>query len=202
MVQKPEWLASLLSSDLLNPQIFSWHLTIGFWIEGVVDWVLGPINALVEWAVQIGSYIEDMLFEVREFFSDLGAKMEQVWQFFINWLDTLWSNVELWWSSKIDIVQGWIGAAIQGVKDFFQPVADLITKLDVAWDNFWTTTFPTLASKLDVEDIVKAILSDWADLLTFWGNFANDFREFFSDPFEFIFQRMTRWIDTFLRRYL
>lgn len=66
------------------------------------------------------------------------------WQ---NWTTWLGQKIDEWWLATKSTVQGWIDIATQGFDN-----------LVVAWDNFWTTTFPYWTSKLD-------------DLKAGWDNF-------------------------------
>ncbi len=200
MLTIPSWLIGFL--DKLNWDILTWHVYVGDSVKAAIQWVLDLINTLIDWAGKIGAFIAELIQEIRDAFAVVTEYLETLWQWFLNWLDIVGDYINNWWLGVQDTVKGWIQVAQDFVLDIINTIRETVDRVSISLEEFFGSILPTLARLVDIEAIFISLLSPFRDLFAFWGDRAREILEFFNDPFEFINIRLTRWLDSFLRRYL
>jgi hypothetical protein len=93
-----------------------------------------------------------------DFMSDPLAKINQLWTWFLD----RWSNVEViilgWWEGTKTLVNDFIAALIAEATAWITERLDELGVVKVAWDNFWTITWPVLQDNLSPDAIWRSIL--------------------------------------------
>jgi len=144
-ISKPSWLRNWLNR--LNWDVLTWRIYVGDAIEAAIDWALIWINQAVTWGELAYNFARIAWYKAVEVYDDLlsliTSEVEDLWARVNTWLDDLGE----WWLGKKDEILGWIDAVLSGLDD-----------LRVAWDNFWTATWPDWTGRL-------------AFLQTAWDNF-------------------------------
>lgn len=191
MIEKPVWLENVLAS--WHWKIFTWDIDIGGSIENFIDWLLSPINALVEWADKIGAFVLDLIYEIRDFFAQLLARIEQVWQSFVDWIANIWQLLDTWWQAKVELIIAFVNNATAWIKTAYDNLLNMVDRLSVAWDYFVNTILPDLASRLDVVDIIEVMLGPIRDMLNFILRVADELRVFLNNPWEWLLERFESW---------
>lgn len=120
--------------------------------------------------------------------------LEDAIDWFLSWTYWIGQEIENWFNTIKPTIQGWIDVATQGFSD-----------LVVAWDEFWTITFPDFLSNFD--DLLTAwdnfwtvtfpSLVDFSWLGIWWDNKVKDIQELVEDTiktwFPFIEQLQLLW---------
>lgn len=152
-----------------------------------------------EWVDDVADRVRDILdFEnIWDYFEDWFTWAEDAW----NWVEDAWDRVtnivDEWWLVTSSTVAGWIAAATEGFDE-----------LKEAWDDFWTNTLPTLISfdwlstwwedrLLDIQDLIDAPVKTIMDILESWQEVRDSVLEFFSDPFQWIYDRLDEFFERF-----
>lgn len=190
-ILKPPSLESFLSK--LKFTIINWDIDVGGPIEAAVDWLLGPINVVADWISSVIAWLEDLIQEIKDFISLAREKFNEITVFISNFFHNVGDTITEWWGGVIDTVKEWVNTAKEFVLDVVENLKKTVDKLDVAWDNFWTKTFPTLASKFDVSDMIQNAFLEWKDVLNFVSIMRAEIMEFFSNPVEFVWNQFTDW---------
>jgi len=122
--------------------IFPFYLAAPFFYE--ICWLFyylaKSFSDFGEWVDDAASKLEDILTwsNIRSLILSWIPNLQPVITWWQNWTTWVGQAIDDWWQSIKSTVQGWIDIATQGFDD-----------LVVAWDNFWTATFPYWTSKLD-----------------------------------------------------
>jgi hypothetical protein len=188
---KPSWLEGALSH--LNWDILTWHVYVGDAVESAIDWVLGWIDSLAEWAAQIVAWWEDFRQEVVDFFTLVSNWFNEVWQWILNFADTLGDWIANWWESTRVMVLDWIDTAVAWVSDRVDDLSHIVDTMGIWWENFTTVILPELASKFDITKAFDDFMLTWGDLFEGWEVFKDAFIEFFTNPLEWLWLQFTDW---------
>jgi hypothetical protein len=188
---KPDWLRTAI--DWLPDSIFGIPIKIGETLEKAVDWMLGWVNSLVEWAIQVSAWFEDIITEIREAFDLFTQGLNTLWQELVNFKDTLFSLFESWLAAAKDTVLGWVAVVRDWLLERIADVRTLVDTLGVRWDNFWNEILPGLVSFDALEDRVKQLLADLSAPLNVLLEFKDKIVAFFSDPLEWLLEMFTDW---------
>ena len=192
-IEKPESLRSFLASGWLNFEFLGKKFYIGDAIEDAIDWVLGIINTLIEWAALIGAWWEDFRQEVVDFFALVSTWFNEVWQWILNFADTLGDWIANWWETKVAWIKDLIDAAEDWLEELIDDIRSGLDQLGVWWENFTTVILPGLAEKLDITKAFDDFMLTWRDLFEGWEAFKGAFIEFFTNPLEWIWLQFTDW---------
>ena len=195
MLQKPQWLVDFLNA--LNWDIFTWHIYVGDTVENAIDWVIDIIDTIITWMVQVGNWWEEFRQEVVDFFRLVPQWINEAWQFILNFWDTIGDIIATWWEAVYQTVKDWVNTIIDGVKDALKVVSDTLTQWVTTVENFFTSILPTLASKLDVADLIKNAFQPWRELLNFLVEIKNELVEFFTDPLQWAYNKMDEFFERF-----
>jgi len=142
-----DWLLDIALFFLdLSHEVRDW----GSWANWAADFLVGIADAFAHLAVQFErfndwvEYASDMVEDILNL-SQIKQALKTwldyaTWAW--NWISDAWANVRTiiddWWGTVTPTILGWIDIATEGLDD-----------LKVAWDNFWTITFPEWTNKLD-----------------------------------------------------
>ncbi len=176
------------------------------WIVEVHDRIQQVLTWSTIWAY-ILSYVPNLV-DIRDWFYD--------------WPSNIYGVVTDWWSSTSSEVLSWIDEAksyaatlvagvdtwlgnLQATWDDFWTITwpEWMSNFDAVkagWDNFWTQTFPTLATWTGVDNLIDSTIRAWlpfyddlASLVRLWG----EIEEFFSDPLQWLYNKMDEWFERF-----
>ena len=192
-IEKPESLRSFLASGWLNFEFLGKKFYIGDAIEDAIDWVLGIINTIVEWAALIGAWWEDFRQEVVDFFALVSTWFAEVWQWILNFADTLGDWIANWWDTKVTWIRDLVDAAEDWLMELIDDVRAGLDQLGAWWDNFTTEILPGLAEKLDITKAFDNFRLEWKDLFNFWGSLGREVMAFFTGPLDWIKDRIETW---------
>ena len=154
MISKPSWLVSFLAG--LHWTILTWEIDVGGPIEGAIDWVLGPINELAEWAQLVLAWWEEFRQEVLDVVSLIGERFGELWTYVWGLADTLLGTIAAWWEATAETVRAWINAAVDLV---WETVRDLWQRIEGLWTmvtSFFGEVLPGLARLVDVQDLINS----------------------------------------------
>jgi len=87
--------------------------------------------------------------DIYSYFKDLFDAAISAWDWVKSSFSNVWNIVGDWWDNTKREVQGWIDIATQGFDN-----------LVVAWDEFWTYTWPRWTDELDL------LAADWGNFFT------------------------------------
>lgn len=200
--------------------ISEFFFSIGRWCDDqgwpftyVADffWSLGTTFFYLKWDfVDFGDWVDDVAAKILKFISwiDLDRWFREWSEKILEayyWVRSAWSNVtdivEEWWQAISITVQGWIDAAVQGLDDLIVAWNNFwsytwpewtarLTDLRSLWDDFWNNTFPTLVSFTWLETWwnTKLIFIDELieSILKEWFPFYNELRDLWDNIKEFI----------------
>jgi len=179
--------------------------------------LLTPIANLSDWAYNVQQSIGNILSPsailiLLQYWLD---RAEWAWGW-VEYAGTHVTNiVDSWWSSTSQTVQVWVDTA----KDYAAALVDNLTvtvnnllaawnnfwaitwpewmskfdALDAAWDNFWVETFPTLATTLNVLNLISAAFTLRESLWAGWQEMRDQVIEFFTDPLEVLWSKFADW---------
>ncbi|GAI32766.1 unnamed protein product, partial [marine sediment metagenome] len=131
------------------------------------------------------------------YFRDWFEFAEDAW----NWVRHAWDRVtnivDDWWLATSSTVGSWIAAATEGFDDLVE-----------AWDTFWRITFPTLVSfdwldiwwddrLTDLQALINTAIQELAPFWEGWQEIRESVLEFFSDPYQWIYDRLDEWVERF-----
>ena len=212
-IYKPSWLRDAL--NLLNWDIFTWHVYVGDAIENGIDWVIEGINWVIyqgeqAWNRAVAAW--DKAVEVGiNAWNNLQFEASKLWAKIDTWL----SDLETWWGGKTTLIQGWINAAQSFLLGLYNNLGLQLNALSVALSNFWTTTWPQLlsnfnawvvkvgnfftvtlpglAEKLDITKAFNDFRLEWKDLFNFWGSTGKTVTTFFLNPLDWVKDRIETW---------
>jgi len=188
---KPSWLESWLNT--LNWDILGWHIYVGDALEAAIDFVLGWINALAEWAASVVAWLDELRQEIIDGFNVFVEWLNELWNSLTNILDTWWDSLAEWWNARIEDVKDLIAVAVQWVNERIDDVMTALDSIAVWWENFTTEVLPTLASKFDITAAFDEFMLKWQDLFNTWEEFRDSIFDFFSNPFDWLLDRFTDW---------
>lgn len=109
-------------------------------LYGVFHWLAQDFVDFNEWVDDAANKIVNILSEwdILNLLRDWLDKATWAW----DWISSAWSNVTSiindWWPTILPYILSYVDIAVEG-----------LDALKVAWDTFWTVTFPGWTSKLD-----------------------------------------------------
>jgi len=184
--------------ELLSPVA-----NLGNWISGIED--------------QVSSFLDQS--EILELLGTWINYAEDAWSWIEDAVPIIWYHVGSWWESMSLTVEGWIQAAKDYALDLVFDLQLQLWTLVGNWDDFWTTTLPSLISDLGglrsawesftsstlpglatwtgvgdlVETTIRSFFPFYDELVSLWG----EIREFASDPEAYLLAK----IELLLIRY-
>lgn len=172
-------------------------IDIGGLLLEIIDWLLDKVNIIIEVVNRLADQFDDFKVEALEFIESL----LEIPNIAINWLrdqvDSWWFELLTWWDATYRIVQDWVETRLISITETLSSIGDNVSNLWTSITNLWQTVSDGFLSRLDVEDIVRAVLFPYWDILRFLFNNADDIIDFFRDPLEWFYLRL----DEFFERY-
>ena len=188
-----------------------------FSLQGVFANLAWDFSEFAEWVDDAVGQLADILSwsNIRSLIEGWLDGIDDIIDWFGNWWVWVGQEIDDWWQSVKDDVQGLIDSATQGLAgllatwDSFwnitwpQWMGEFDTLL-AAWDDFWTTTFPDLVNFswletwfntkiLDIQRLIDTAIGNWAPLLESWQEVKDNVIEFSADPLEWLWTRFTDW---------
>lgn len=152
-----------------------------------------------EWVDDVADRVRDILDfgDVWSYFRDWFEYAEDAWYWVRHAWDRVTNIVDDWWLVTSSIVGSWIVAATEGFDE-----------LKEAWDSFWHITLPDLLTfsfltswfedrLLDIQDLIDAPVKTIMDILESWQEVRDSVLEFFSDPYQWIYDRLDEFFERF-----
>jgi len=177
--------------------IFGWHIDLKTPLIRVINWVLDFINDLWDWYYELALWWEDFRQEVVDFFTQIPAKINEVWQFLLNFFDNMGNIISNWWDTTKSTVLDWIDEAKTWAAGLIDDLRALVDKVTADFEDFIGTTLPTLASKLDVRDLVTAALLPFRDIINFLETVKDELTRFFADPWAWLYNKFDDFFERF-----
>lgn len=164
MLQKPEWLRLWLQN--LNWDVFSFHIYVGDAVEEAIDWVLGWLNAFLEWADLMYGYMVDFRDELLEL-------LDSILWFFEDPIEHLKTIFELY-------VLPW---ALENIP-FFATLYYWYLNLRVELEAFFTNPGGYLRDKFenDIFPWARENIPFFRELEGLLNILTQEVRDFFDDP--------------------
>ncbi len=172
LLESANWLRSHIPSWLFP--IADWLETPIGWIDTLAVWLSGPIDGLSQaarWYDTVSEAVVSFISKswLLDFLSNPLAVLNQVGSWFSNWWGNVTSVVSTWWSGVSTTVLGWVEAGKSYALGLVNNLQGLFNSLQSAWNNFTGTVLPTLASRFDIDQMIKSAFAPWSDLFNFWG---------------------------------
>lgn len=200
------WWASfsnLLYSWKVNSYGWMWPLNIiaPFFqaLSSIADGLFSGFFDFVYWADRINrdiqekagqSWVYDLLWA---FLSPINTTLSWL----TNRLDNIGSTITNWWSGVSTTVLGWVEAAKGYALGLVNNLQGLVNSLQSWWNNFTATVLPSLASRFDVDQMIKSTFAPWADLFNFWGQVGSEIKAFFADPLQWVYNKLDDFFERF-----
>lgn len=190
-------------------------------IYGRFHWLADWFGDFNEWVDDTVDRLRDIIdeWDVWDFFRWWFDAAEDAW----NWVRYAWDNVidivGDWWASILPIVKGYIDTAVEGLNDLieawdtfwtitFPEWTGKLDNLKGEWDNFWIVTFPYLVSfdwlgiwwdarLLDINSLIENWTLTLAPFWEGWQEWRDQVIEFFSDPYQWIYDRLDEFFERF-----
>jgi len=208
-----EWLHTLLSwwasfSNLcyswkVNSEGWGWPLSIiaPFFrtLSSVADGLFSGFFDFVYWADRVNRDITAMVTQswVVSYFSWVIYQVDQLWAWFWNWWGNVTSVITNWWSGVSTTVLGWVDTAKTYALGLVNNLQGMFNSLQSWWNNFTATVLPSLASRFDVDTMIKSTLASWFpfynDLVQLWG----EIKAFFADPLQWVYNKLDDFFERF-----
>lgn len=168
----------------------------------VFNWLAWDFSRFAEWVNDVADQVENILSwsTIWSYILSYVPNLVTIRDWFYSWWNNVTSVVTSWWSSTQWTVQGWITTATQGLStltvawDNFWTVTwpDWMNRfaiLKAAWDDFWTVTFPNLVSfnwlGIWWNDRLQDIDRLMSDKLTTWFPFYDDLSQLWREIADF-----------------
>lgn len=199
--------------------IFTWTIDIGGLLLNLIDWILAWVNYVIALAQGAWDWLASVVDWVKELWNILIAYINKQVQPLWNRITTWWYDLSTWWSATWYSVTNWVNARFDSLKDWVGATRDwLVDRINAAasqlrdsiaaavsslnrligqWNSFVTFTLPGLASLVDITKAFDNFMLKWRDLFNWWGEFWRDVTDFFTNPFQWIYDRL----DEFFERY-
>ena len=194
-----EWFRSIGQTTSTWVYPFNMVSTPFFIITSLFQSCLTPIANFGDWAADVWARVQQILSfdQLVNLFSTWINYATEAW----NWVQGAWWNVtgiiSSWWSATSTTVLGWIDIAAQEVKQLISGVETWVAILQITWDNFWTTTFPTLANWAGVNNLIDSSLKSWFPFYDDLTNIWNEIVEFFADPPQYVYNKLDEFFERF-----
>lgn len=150
---------------------------LGDWVDDIVD----TISKVATWDT-IKTAIKDWLSGIEDM---------------VTWFSDWWANVATklgdWWGTVATDVQGWIATALSTAKDLIAGVQKELSDLHTSWDDFWTTTYPTLISSIDASKLIESTLKTWFPFYDDLAELWDGIKEFFVSPLDWLLDHFAVW---------
>lgn len=156
------------------------YISRGF---GWLAYYFGEFNTWLYWAnTEIGKILSYA--NIYSYFADYFDAAINAWGWVLNYWDNVLGVVRGWWDGISLYVQGWIDIATEGLDE-----------LKVAWDTFWTVTFPEWTGKLDTLKaawdnfwtVTLPTLVSFSGLASWWAERLKDIEKLLNDTLKIWF---------------
>lgn len=137
-------------------EVYGWiwpfsYLQYPFWdLSSIFSWLAWGFRDFTIWVYEVNNLVTNILSwsTIESYIRNWLPHLVDVVHWWHNWVYFLSREINNWWYYTQATVQGWIDIATQGFDN-----------LVVAWDEFWTYTWPRWTDKLDL------LAADWGDFL-------------------------------------
>ncbi len=204
-----DWLHTLLSwwasfSNLCaqwkyNSEKWVWPLNIiaPFFraLSSIADGLFSGFFDFVYWADRVNRDIREMLTKswVIDYLSNPLSQLNKLWSWFLDRASYITAITTTWWQGISTTILGWVEMAKTYALGLVNNLQGVVNTLSSNWNVFTGTVLPTLASRFDVDTLIKSAFKPWTDLFNFWGQVGSEVKMFFLNPVDYIWQRFTDW---------
>ena len=179
---------------------------ITFYFSQFNDWI-------DDVAKKISTFLTEL--DLTQWFKPWIEKILDAWNWFLTRWGWFWQSAGEWWGTVIPTVKGWIAIATEGLDALKVAWGNFWTiswpqwmgqfeTLRASWNNFWTITFPTLVSfnwlttwwssrVADIQNLIDSAFTTRTSFWAGWQDLRDNVVEFFSDPLEWLWARLTDW---------
>ncbi|GAI90757.1 unnamed protein product, partial [marine sediment metagenome] len=97
------------------------------------------------------------------------------------------------WETELQELKDILDSTISYLTDWWNTEFQELRDIAEAVTYFFTVTLPTLASKLDVRDLIDSAIEELRPFIEGWQEIKDSVLEFFVDPLEWLWTRFTNW---------
>jgi hypothetical protein len=146
-----------------------------------VDYIIYQVSRIRSWEDIIG------LLETWR------TMAENAWAWVLDWRDNVLSAIDTWWNSSDNPIRPYVDSTWQSAKDLVANVQKEVSQVHAAWDDFWTTTYPTLISSSDANTLVDTKITEASPFWAGWQDVKNNVVTFITAPLDWLWERFTDW---------
>lgn len=174
-----------------------------------------------DWLVQAADWLAQILSfdDIWNYFQGWFQAAESAWQWVVNAVYNIWNVIEDWWSgvyfdvldlfhSAMDAAYNYYQSAvylIDELRDQVQGIIDQIPALDevVQWIGNWVNNVLTLIDQWwsgavnQVQALIDSAFIARDSLWSGWQEIRDQVVEFFSDPLEWVYNKMDEFFERF-----
>lgn len=160
----------------------AWHF---YDFASLIFEIADKATQILSWST-IWSYIKSYI-----------PNLEQIRDGFYYWPSMVYQEITSWWSVASSTVQGWIGVVQDWTQGLISYLTNRIDSLQVSLDNFVTVTLPAIPSWPDIDSLVKSWFLNFAPFWAGWQDYRDQVVEFFTDPLQWLYDKMDEWFERF-----
>jgi len=173
------------------------------------------------WLVWAADRIDEILSE-WDIWSLLSAPIswaETAYNWVNNATSNIWQTVNSWWTATSPTILGWIDAAKGYSLSLYNSLLSNLNTLQSEWDNF-KADFPSLDNillwfsnwwgniranldlwwsdkLLEIQGLITSRLVEFAPFWEGWQDWRDQVAEFFSDPLQWVYDKLDEWFERF-----
>lgn len=194
-LEKPHALESFL--EFFNWEILGIIINPGEAVEAAIDWIIEVINSVLELIESAINFLYDLPDKISQLRTDLTRFIEKEISPIWNAIRNIPDKIDQWWSGTKHTVMDWIEMAGNSLLGLIANIGRVIDALESEWNYFWRYTLPDLLPKWEIEALIRSALAEWADLFNFWGDSSRKVIEFFTDPLQWLYNKIDEWFERF-----
>ena len=162
-------------------------------------WLAYYFSFLNNWLVWAADEIDKILSttDIWSYFKWWFNAAENAWSWVYDAVKNVKAIIESWWSSKYQDILALIEGAKGWSKALIDSVASQLSSLTTRWDSFTSSILPNLADWTGVEELIATATSDLLPLIEGWQEFKEAIVSFFSDPLQWLYNRLDEFFERF-----
>ena len=119
----------------------------------------------------------------------------------INWFlnSVYWINAQIisWWNNTVFVVQNWINIARDLLQAQVNNLTSWLANLQNEWDTF-KKEIPDLSTIfLEINTLIGSWFKQYQPFWEGWLDWKNKVIEFFTDPLEWVYNRIDEWFERY-----
>lgn len=141
------------------------------------------------------------------------------WEWVKDAFTNVWNTVDDWWDSTKIVVYGWVSEARQFLQVQVDSISLSLNTLQISWDSFkakipsidnlltwfagWQVAVLTTINSwwsdklLDIRGLINTAFLEYQPFWEGWQDWRDKVAEFFTDPEEWLYDKMDEWFERF-----